>query len=62
VEVAAADHPAAAGRERAGIATPALREHQGVVGRAVHLDVEDAPEMIEAVADRAVDLRDARSE
>ena len=37
----------------------ALREDERVVGRAVHLDVEDPSEVIERVADRAVDLRHA---
>ena len=40
-------------------ADAALREDERVVGRAVHLDVEDAPEVVERVADRAVDLRHA---
>ena len=59
VEVAAADHPPAAGRHRVLGRDPALREHERVVGRAVHLDVEDPSEVVERVADRAVDLRHA---
>ena len=37
----------------------ALGEHERVVGRGVELDVEDPAEVVERVADRAVDLRHA---
>ena len=37
----------------------AAGEDERVVGRRVELDVEDAPQVVERVADRAVDLRDA---
>ena len=59
VEVAAADDPAAAGRDRASSAHAAAGEDERVVGGRVELDVEDAAEVVERVADRAVDLRDA---
>ena len=59
VEVAAADHPAAAGRDRVDVGDPAAREDERVVGRRVELDVEDAAQVVERVADRAVDLRHA---
>ena len=59
VEVAAADHPAAAGRDGVLVGDPAAREDERVVGRRVELDVEDAPEVVERVPHGAVDLRDA---
>ena len=59
VEVAAADHPPAAGRDRVDIGDAAAGEHERVVGRRVELDVEDATQMVERVAHRAVDLRHA---
>jgi hypothetical protein len=59
VEVAAADHEPAAGRGRALVGRASLGEDERVVGRAVHLDVEHPPEMVERVADGAVDLRHA---
>ena len=59
MEVAAADHPAAAGGDRGLVGDPATREDERVVGRRVELDVEDAPQVVERVAHRAVDLRDA---
>ena len=37
----------------------AFRKHERVVGRAVHLDVEDAPQVLDGVSDGAVDLRNA---
>ena len=39
-----------------GVGDAALREDERVVGRRVHLDVEDAPQVVERVADGAVDL------
>ena len=59
VEVAAADDEPAARREGIGRDRAALREHERVVGRGVELDVEHAPQVVERVADRAVDLRHA---
>ena len=59
VEVAAADDPAAAGRDRVLGGHAAAREDERVVGRGVELDVEDAAQVVERVADRAVDLRHA---
>ena len=59
VEVAAGDHEAAARREGVGRNGAALGEHERVVRRGVELHVEHAPEVVERVADRAVDLRHA---
>ena len=56
VEVPAADHPAAAGRDRVDIGDPAAGEDERIVGRRVELDVEDATQMVERIAHRAVDL------
>ena len=59
VEVAAADDAPAAGRERVRRGDAAAREDERVVGRRVELDVEDAAEVVQRIADRAVDLRHA---
>ena len=56
MEVAAADDPAAACRERIDRGHPAAGEHERVVGRGVELDVQDAAEVVEGVLDGAVDL------
>src|SRR4029079_8998357 len=59
VEIAAADDSAAAGRDRRLVGNATAWEDERVVGRRVELDVGAAPEMVERVADRAVDLRRA---
>ncbi len=59
VEVPAADDEPPAGGHRGLVDDAALRKHQRIVGCAVHLDVEDAPQVVEGVPDRAVDLRHA---
>jgi hypothetical protein len=46
----------AAGRRGLRPGDAALREHERVVGRGVELDVEDAPQVVQRVADGAVDL------
>ena len=59
VEVAAADDPAAAGRERVDRRHAAAGEDERVVGRGVELDVQHATEVVEGVLDGPVDLRHA---
>ena len=59
VEVAAADDEPAARGQGVGRDVAAGREHERVVGRGVELDVEDAAQVVERVADGAVDLRHA---
>ena len=59
VEIPAADHESAAGGHRGLVDDAALRKDERIVGRAVHLDVEDTSEVVERVPDRAVNLRHA---
>ena len=59
MEIPATDDPAAAGRDRVDVGDATTREDEWIVGRRVELDVEDAPEIVERVADGAVDLGDA---
>ena len=59
VEVAPADDPAAAGRDRAGDRRRRRPGRRAGCRSRVELDVEDPPEVIERIAHRAVDLRHA---
>ena len=56
VEVAAADDEAVPGRQGVLRHVAASGEDERIVGRGVHLDVEDAVEVVEGVAGGAVDL------
>ena len=59
MEVAAADDPAAARRERVDRRDAAACEDERVVGRRVELDIQHATEVIEGIADGAVHLWNA---
>ena len=59
VEVAAADDEAVTGRQGVLGHVAALGEDERIVGGGVHLDVEDAVQVVQGVAGGAVDLRHA---
>ncbi len=59
VEVATADHASPAGRHGIDVGHAATGEDERVVRRRVEFDVEHAPEVVEGIADRPMDLRHA---